>query len=137
MIMLNAAAINSYQSTAVSTASGERLILLAYEGVIKFIKQAKKAIENGDTLSKVDKLSRSLGIIDELAVSLDMERGGEISERLAMLYDYIMRQIIKANVESSTEILDEILPLLNTLHEAWVEASDKSKTGPELVAMLP
>ena len=55
----------------------------------------------------------------ELATSLDHERGGEISQRLALLYDYMQRQLLDANMKQSDGPLAEVLGLLSTLSEAW------------------
>ena len=125
------AALSSYKDVAVTTASRERLILLAYEGAIKFIRQAKKSIETGDIQAKCDRLSRAMAIIEELANSLNIEQGGEIAEKLADLYDYMMRRLCMANLKSNSDILDEVLSLLTTLYEAWHEIVEKMDTAPK------
>ncbi len=119
------AALNSYKGIAVTTASRERLILLAYEGTMKFIREAKESIETNNVQAKCDRLSRATAIIEELANSLNMKEGGEIAESLASLYDYMMRRLCLANLKSNPDILDEVLSLLTTLYEAWHEVIEK------------
>ena len=73
----------------------------------------------------------------ELATSLDHERGGEISQRLALLYDYIQRRLLEANLQQSDAPLAEVLGLLSTLSEAWAgvrKAQDAPVAESSLVA---
>jgi len=124
------AALSSYKGIAVTTASRERLILLAYEGAIKFIRQAKESIETNNVQRKCDRLSKATAIIEELSNTLNMEAGGEIAESLASLYDYMMRRLCLANLKSNPDILDEVLSLLTTLYEGWHEIVEKPAAPP-------
>ncbi len=127
------AALSSYKGISVTTASRERLILLAYEGTIKFIRQAKESIETNNVQAKCDRLSRATAIIEELANSLNMKEGGEIAESLASLYDYMMRRLCLANLKSNPDILDEVLSLLTTLYEAWRDIIERPTASPREV----
>jgi len=129
--MYKAAAINNYKGADVTTASGGRLIVLAYEGTIKFIKQARMGIEAGDIATKCEKLSRAVAILGELSSSLDKEKGGEVAVRLESLYTYMMTRLLEANIESDVDKLNEVLSLLVTLHEGWVEVAGKSRVVPQ------
>lgn len=122
--MINAQ-VNKYQNVGVTTASKEMLILLAYEGAIKFINQARMHIENGNIPQKCERISRAMAIIGELSASLNMEQGGEIAENLLGLYDYMTRRLLEANLNSDVKILDEISSLLKTLYDGWVEGIAK------------
>lgn len=119
--------VNMYQENAVTMASKEKLILLAYEGAMRFINQARMNIERGNIPAKCDRISKAMAVIEELACSLNMEEGGEIAERLSALYDYMMRQLVMANLKSDPKVLDEVLSLLKTLYSAWTEVIEKPK----------
>lgn len=121
------AQVNKYQDIGISTASRGGLILLAYEGAIKFINQAKVNIEKGDIPAKCGRISKAMAVIEELKASLNMEDGGEIAERLYALYDYMMRQLVMANLKSDPKVLDEVLSLLKTLYSAWTEVIERPK----------
>lgn len=116
--------VGMYQDIGVITASKEKLILLAYDGAVRFINQAKMNIDKGDIPAKCDRISKAMAVIEELTASLNMNEGGEIAERLHALYDYMMRRLLMANIKSDPKILDEVLSLLGTLREAWVAVID-------------
>lgn len=123
------AQINRYQDIGITSASKERLILLAYEGTIKFLSQARMQIEQGNIPAKCDRISKAVAVIDELGASLNIQEGGAIAEDLASLYDYMMRRLVVANLNSDPKILDEVLSLLKTLYSAWVEIIDKPRSS--------
>lgn len=119
------AQVSRYQEIGITSASKERLILLAYEGTIKFLNQARMHIEQRNIAAKCDRISKAVAVIDELAASLNMEEGKEVAENLASLYEYMMKRLVLANLNSDPKILDEVLSLLKTLYSAWVEVIDK------------
>lgn len=121
------ARINRYEDVYVTTAGKERLIILAYDGIVKFINQAKMNIEKGDIAGKSDRIFKATAVIEELAASLNMEDGGEIAEKLYALYGYMLKQLLIANLKSDPQILDEVLLLLKTLYSAWVEVIERPK----------
>lgn len=116
--------IGRYQDISITTASKERLVLMAYEGAIRFLKQARSHIENDNVAAKCERISRALAVIEELQASLSMKEGGEIAERLNALYDYMSRQLVIANLRSDVRVLDEVLSLLNTIREGWAGIVD-------------
>jgi flagellar protein FliS len=121
--------IGNYQDINITTASKERLILLAYEGAVRFIKQARLHIENHDIPAKCERISRAMAVIEELQASLNMEEGGEIAERLHALYNYMSRRLLTANLRSDIRALDEVLSLLNTIREGWAGIVDSPPSG--------
>jgi flagellar protein FliS len=118
-----------YKSTQVETADNGKLLLMLYDGAIKFSKMAKQAIEEDDYEETNNKLNRVQAIVTELQSTLDMKRGGEIAENLEMLYDYMKRRLITANVDKTVEPVEEVLDMLQELRETWVEAIKKIKTN--------
>lgn len=123
--------VNPYQKYKVaqySTASPEQLLLMLYDGAIKFARQAKKEMEEKNIEGANNKLKRTEDIINELMVSLDMDHGGEIARNLYNLYDYMNRRLIQANIRKDPSLVDEVINLLNSLKKSWEEAIGKVRT---------
>ena len=114
-----------YKRKKYETQDQTKLLLMLYEGAIKFCKQAKIAIENDDPIEKNNKLQRAQDVIHELIDSLDTDNGGEVADNLLRLYEYMLRRLIKANIKQDTEIVDEVLDLLNNLYQGWQGAAKK------------
>lgn len=115
-----------YRQTRVETAGPLKLIIMMYEGALRFINLAKKAIEERDFMSANASLQRAQAIIDELNFSLNME-AGEIAVNLRQLYDFINSKLIEANIKKDAGILDQVSVLLNDLKSAWVELQNSKR----------
>lgn len=112
-------AFSVYQETSVATESKGKLVVLLYEGAIKFMKLAIKEIENDNAEAKHIYLTKTYNIVNELNAVLDMEAGGEIAENLRSLYLYMMKKINEANIKQDVEICREVISLLEELNEGW------------------
>jgi len=109
----------AYKSTAVATQSKERLIILLYEGAIKFMKLAVKELEARNYEAKGQYLNKAQNIINELNAVLDMENGGEIATNLRKLYLFMNNRLAQANIERSPEMIREVITLAEELNEGW------------------
>ncbi len=107
----------AYQNNSVNTASPGELTLMLYNGCIKFIHQAKVAMENRQIEFKNINLQKAQNIIQELMVTLDMKL--EVSKNMMSLYDYMNRRLIEANIKNDTSILDEIEALVTEFRDTW------------------
>lgn len=115
--------------TGVNTADPHRLILMLFDGALLQVRTAGIAIENKDIPGKGAAISKAAEIIvNGLKVSLDMNAGGELAERLAALYDYMSERLLYANLHNSQPVLDEVAGLLASLREAW--ASIRTQVQP-------
>lgn len=121
--------VKEYGKVSISTASNEMLLLMLYDGAIRFIKQAKAGIREGDMAGKRASVSSAIAVISELLDSLNTEIGGETAEKLQKLYLYMNEQLIKANLKNDPSLLDEVLALLVTLREGWNEVINNHKAG--------
>lgn len=111
--------------TKVSTASPHQLIVMLYDGALLSINSAAVAMETGDIPSKGQAISKAINIISNgLKASLDMEAGGELSGRLAALYEYMSQRLLQANLQNSRPALDEVSNLLTELRGAWLDIAD-------------
>ncbi|WP_374277830.1 flagellar export chaperone FliS [Azonexus sp.] len=107
---------------AVETADPHQLILILFDGALAAISLARIQMENGQIPDKGASISKAINLITNgLKASLNMEAGGELSERLAALYDYMAQRLIMANLKNSVAALDEVRDLLQGLREAWAE----------------
>ena len=124
-------AANAYASigleTKVSTSNPHQLIVMLYDGALLAITSAGISMEAGDVASKGKSISQAINIIaNGLKASLDMEAGGELSSRLAALYDYMGQSLLQANLQNSQPALTEVAGLLTELREAWVSIADSA-----------
>jgi flagellar protein FliS len=125
-------AIN-YRDTQIQTASPGKLILLLYEGALKFSRLAILNIEDKKIEKAHNYIIKTQNIITELDVTLDMKNGGEIAKNLRMLYDFINRHLVKANVEKNAKYIEEVIKLLNELYTAWKTIINKENAKAQVI----
>ena len=111
--------LDTYRETAVATQNSGRLIVMLYDGAIKFLKQAVNDLEVNDFAGKGRNLLRAQDIIVELSTVLDMEKGGEIAQNLRSLYNFMYRQIGQANIKKDQQMIREVIGLLEELNQSW------------------
>ena len=100
-------------------ASPHQLISIILKHILSNIAIASGAISRNEIENKGKCITKAIALVGELQDSLDMEKGGDISTNLFDLYDYIIRCLLKANVESSTDKLDEVRVLISEIKESW------------------
>lgn len=115
---------NPYQSAAINTASPGQLVVMMYDGLLRFVAKARAgcALQESDPerMKMVQEgVGRSLAIIDELRATLDKEKGGEYAANLDRLYDYYARRLLKAQITFDDAPLAEVEKLVGTLREGW------------------
>ena len=125
-------AISAYQKVgvdaAVEVADPHRLILLLFAGAQAAIGKARAAMQQRQIAVKGEAISKAIDIIaNGLKVSLDLEKGGEIAERLDALYDYLVLRLLRANVDNDPGALEEVAGLLEEIHSAWREISPNAR----------
>jgi len=111
--------IRAYHENAVATQSRGRLIVLLYEGAIKFLRHAIAEIEKQNWEAKGQFINRALAIIDELDVCLDMDGGTDIATNLRGLYAFLRRHLREANAHRDPKRLGEAIKILEELNEGW------------------
>lgn len=122
-------AYQKYRTTAVTSASREKILLMLYEGAIKFIKRAITACEEKNIAERGLNIGRASDIIMELNNTLDHKVGGEISQNLERLYIFITDQLTKANITGESKHLHDALKIVETLYEGWTQAVESLKKG--------
>lgn len=127
----------NYEHTSISTSSQGKLILLMYEGAAKFTKMAMNCMDKGDIAGKGTYINKAHDIINELSVSLDMEKGEEVSARLESLYQFMLGQLTLANIKSERKALESILRVLLPLQDAWEQLYRPNADNPVPIDNVP
>lgn len=118
-------AYTAYKAASVSNSKPEDLVMMLYTGLVRFIMQAQKAIETNEIEKAHENITRAQDIISELESSLNMEY--EISHNLMLLYDYLYRRLVDANVKKNRAILDEVLKFAVEFRDTWSQAMKNAK----------
>ena len=113
---------HQYRQTTVTTAGRGRLVVLLYEGAINFLKKAREGIQEDNIEKKCNNINHVQDIIQELNNSLKMDEGREIAGNLRSLYFFMERHLVRAKIErDGIKKMDEVIAMLSSLCEAWVE----------------
>ena len=111
--------VSAYQNTAVTTQSKGRLIVLLYDGAIKFMKLAIKELEAQNYEAKGRYICRAQDIINELNAVLNMDAGGEIATNLRQIYCFMNNRLSEANTKRDPQIIREVITLMEELNQGW------------------
>jgi len=114
--------MNQYQNNHILSASPEQILILLYDGSIRFCRQAIQAMDAGQRTVQAEKISRAMAIVCEFANTLNHEVGGEIATDLDALYSFMTRELTRANLQNDRKALETVEDLLSGLRETWVEA---------------
>lgn len=115
-----AASPAAYQQQAILTAPPERLVVMLYDGVGRFLSQAAYAMREGDAKLARQKMRRGEDIIDELLCTLNME-AGEIAVSLHSIYVFCKKQLTEALIESEPEKIDWVRDQFAEMRESWAQ----------------
>ncbi len=116
--------LNQYQNNQVTTASPEQILIMLYDGAIRFVNQAAQGIQERNFESRNLYIKKATSIISEFRATLNHEIGGEIAANLDALYDFMIREMARASIKNDAEILQPVLNMLIELRGAWVEAAE-------------
>ena len=120
---------NEYRHNEVATSSQGKLIIMMYEGALKFVTLAIEGIDSKDLSKKGTYINKTHDIINELSCALDMKKGGDVAQKLESLYQFILHQLTLANIKSDRKALESIVNVLTPLMEAWEELLAKNNNG--------
>lgn len=121
--------IQTYQSTRTQTASREDLLIMLYEGAIRFLERSISAKQEGRLGEHKTMLGKGRAIIEEFQNTLDMEVGGDLAYQLFELYAFMLDNLTQANLRNAVEPIQEVLEMLKTLLEGWRGAVSQVKSG--------
>lgn len=117
---------NQYRSNSVNT-SPLQLVVMCYDGMLRFMRKAREALDSKDIENKVKYVNKTLAIIDELQSSLDFVRGGEVARNLDRVYDYFNRELMKVTMHNNVEALENCERLVRELRSAWAKIASENQ----------
>lgn len=120
---------NAYRENSVMGMSREDTVPLMYEHLLVGLKRASKQIREKDYEGKAASVEKASGILYELLASLNFDEGGEVASRLASLYTYFLKELTEASRKLEAARLEPLIEMVTSLHEAWVEAAEKVRSG--------
>lgn len=134
----------AYQKTQITTAKPEKILLLLYEGAIRFIRIANTRMKEKNIAEKGKFISKTIAIISELMNTLDHKVGGQLAADLENLYMFMIDKLIEANMHNNPEHLEVVEKLLTTLYQAWQDVVNNPRPDgvpsptlqPDLDAMM-
>lgn len=114
-----------YQQNTVNTSTPQELTLMLYNGLVRFLKLAHQGIEENNIEKSNSYLIRSQDIVTEFMCTLDMQY--EVSNGMYLLYDYMNRRLIEANIKKDKAIVEEIIGFAEELRDTWAQAMKLTK----------
>ena len=118
---------NTYQEIAVQTSSPAKLVVMLYEGAIRFLRQSITAIESKDLDRKRQSVDRAVAVVQHLQGTLDMDKGREVAAELDRLYSYVTSRIMDGSGKLEVAPLEEAIKLLTVLLSGWEQLAKKEQ----------
>ncbi|HXN34136.1 MAG TPA: flagellar export chaperone FliS [Polyangiaceae bacterium] len=116
------AALARYGAVKVTTASPGQILVMLYDGLLRFLREAQGAFVAKERAKAGERVSRSLAILDQLLIGLDPKHAPELCERLQALYVFCIQRLVRANLEQSPDMVGEVVRVLSPLRDAWSTA---------------
>jgi len=113
----------AYKQQSILTATPGQLVVMLYDGCLRFLHQSAHAMREGNIAEAGTRLARAEAIIDELLTTLDLEQGGVIASRLQGIYVFCLRHLMQARLERDAEMIEKVGELLSDLRESWTQVS--------------
>ena len=101
--------IKQYQTSNITTATPEKLMILLFDGALQFLQKAKTAIAENNLKERSENIEGARKIIRELMRTIDLENGNDVAKKLFRLYNKMAMNLIKANVQRSSDKIDEVI----------------------------
>lgn len=117
----NNSAHDKYTNISVTTVDRGKLLLMLYDGCIRFLKHSKAGLEAKDIMKFAKYLSKAQAIIAELMATLDFEKGGDIARDLDRIYDFCVFHLTEANIEKNPEKIGRVISIIETITSAYRE----------------
>ena len=122
----------SYQAVAVTTASPGNLVLMLFDGALRFLSTALIGFQNEEIAKKNEEIHNNLiktqRILRELQCSLDLKLGGEFAQTMYALYDFMIEELRKANLAKEPGPIQTVERLLGEIRDAWAQMLEQSQS---------
>jgi flagellar protein FliS len=113
----------AYRQQSILTATPGQLVVMLYDGCLRFLHQGAHAMREGNIAEAGARLSRAEAIIEELLSTLDLEEGGVIASRLQGIYVFCSRHLMQARIERDAEMIEKVGELLSELRDSWSQVA--------------
>jgi flagellar protein FliS len=107
----------TYQNNSVNTSTPGELTLMLYNGCLKFIQQAKKAMEENNIEEKNMAVQKAQAIISELMLTLDTSY--QVSQNMLVLYEFANSRLIDGNIKNDSALFDEASSIMMEFRDTW------------------
>ncbi|MEL7310350.1 MAG: flagellar export chaperone FliS [Pseudomonadota bacterium] len=116
-------ASRAYSSSAAEhvtdTADGYTLIRSLLSKLVARLGLAKHSMQAGDVATKGEQIGKAIETVNLLQVAIDESHDASLAGNLMSLYDYMSRQLLKANLQNDVGVLDEVIDLVREIKSAW------------------
>ena len=126
---MNPNALSRYRSVQINTSSPGALLMMLFDGLLRFLGEAATAMRGGDRSRAGERISRAHAILDELNATLKPEAAPELCDRLRSIYMFCMSHLVQANVQQSPEMIDEVSRVLKPIRDAFQVANEQVRPG--------
>jgi flagellar protein FliS len=123
------AGYQAYHHNAVTTAAPEQLVVMLFDGALRYSRRALNAFQAGQLPQATQAIGRVTAIVNELNATLDTEAGGEIAHNLRAIYGFINRHLVEAVRMADPNRVQQAMALLAELREAFSEASKEVRAA--------
>ena len=125
-----------YRKQSVNGASPLQLVIMMYDGALKYMEAGKHAIAHQDITRQNDQLQKAQKVVLELMACLDQDQGGDVARNLLSLYTYVLNELVRANCEDHAEPVDRCIQIFSDLRDSWVqiEAQQRGSHAAEAIA---
>ena len=117
--------INAYRQTEVQSRTPLELVVMLYDGALRFLVEAIEAADRGDVPARAKAVQRAMDIVCELQNTLNVEAGGQVAEQLDALYSYMTSRLLDSTVKRDKGALEEVRRLLTPLRDGFAEIAAK------------
>lgn len=124
----------AYRQNAVMGASPVQLVVMLYDGALRFMEEGKRAMAAKDLETQNFKLQRAQKIVIELMSTLNLQQGGEIAKNLLGLYTFVVNELVEGNINDDPVKIDNAMKTMSELREGWAELEKLTKSNPELTS---
>ena len=132
--------IKQYQTSNITTATPEKLMILLFDGALQFLQKAKTAISENNLQERAKNIEGARKIIRELMRTIDLENGNDVAKRLFKLYNKMAMNLIKANIQRNAAKIDEVIEDISNIRWGFqkaIEIQNGTTTLEEVMKEMP
>jgi flagellar protein FliS len=115
--------VRAYRSVQVTCTAPANLVVMLYDGALRFTREAAAAMQRGDACKRRERIGRAHAILELLSTTLDPKHEPLLAERLTALYAFCMNRLVDAGVRDDRAALDDVVRVLTPLRDAWEQAA--------------